>query len=405
MSADLSWFFSGGESAAPTTPDIDLKAFKAANSGDLASLQRLVESGAKANPTVNGLSSFHAACKKGHCAVAMFLIESGAVLPTSETADGNTALHLASANGHLSILQGVTSSIPKAELAEFVTKRAAGGYSAFHMCAHKGKLDCIKFLAELGHVTSLDSHITEDEQTVLHLSAVAGNLPTVRFLVEQAGMSIATKSSLGMTALMKASMANHESVLQYFMQVDETCVVEATPDLMTALHFAAMAGCVGCVQRLVQSRYIDANTARTKSGQLALHKAAFENRLEVVKLLLARTPASALSRVVNSTDNEGRTPLMMAASGGARGTALYLASLPQVDILREDAKGGTAADFAVKTGYKELSSRLTRLYFIQVRYTPRKLHSVSSTHEHQARATTSPSTKHVLLLAPSTCYY
>jgi ankyrin repeat protein len=367
MSFDMS-AFGFGAAPTPVTPDNDLKAFKAANGGDLETLKRLVSSGAKANPVVNGLSSFHAACKKGHRDVVIYLLESDNAALMSATADGKTALHLAAANGNLSILEGVTSMVPKAELNDFLTKPAAGGFSALHMCAHSGNLNCVKFLVEVAGqaIGSLDSHLTEEGQTMLHLSAVAGKLASARYLVESAGMNISTESALGMTAAMKAAYAKNEDILKYFMQKDEACVKDATPDLMTPLHFAAMAGCVGCVELLANSRFVDVNSARTKSGQLALHKAAFENRLEVVQLLLRLTPASAMSRIVNSADNEGRTPLMMAASGGARGAALFLATLPQVDILREDAKGSTAADFAVKTGYKELSSRLTRLYFIQV---------------------------------------
>ena len=81
-----------------------------------------------------------------------------------------------------------------------------------------------------------------------------------------------------------------------------------------------------------------------------------------MKLLLANDEVD-----VDARDKEGKTPLMLAANGGAEATCIFLVEHAGACITAVDRSGATAADMALKTGYKELARRLNRLCFIHQR--------------------------------------
>ncbi|TMW67191.1 hypothetical protein Poli38472_012307 [Pythium oligandrum] len=132
----------------------------------------------------------------------------------------------------------------------------------------------------------------------------------------------------------------------------------------TRLEYCASFGNVACVERLVESGVFGVQTClmyglkradvtlaciengadvRGKPGIALLHEAVRRNRLEVVEALLTSGCVD-----VNALDNNGRTPLIMAASWETERSILHLLLASNADAYLRDKGGETVLHHAAK---------------------------------------------------------
>ncbi|KAK4207907.1 ankyrin repeat-containing domain protein [Rhypophila decipiens] len=115
-------------------------------------------------------------------------------------------------------------------------------------------------------------------------------------------------------------------------------------DGSVALCTAAMEGVLSVVEALLKRGL--STEKKTKYGETALHLAAQQGHLQVVKLLASHSP----SHVLNAKDNNGWTVSHRAITSGNQELFLWLANHPQVDLGLRDKHGRRPVAFAAAYG-------------------------------------------------------
>ncbi|XP_056234262.1 ankyrin repeat domain-containing protein 24 isoform X2 [Seriola aureovittata] len=191
------------------------------------------------------------------------------------------------------------------------TKLDAEGKSAFHLCASRGRLDCLEVIISHG----ADLNIPDGAGfSALHLAAKNGQPECLKRL------------------------------LQERLTVDCTDSIGRTP-----LHHAAVSGCLSCTETLWDFK---ANLDNQDSdGATPLILAAQMSRVEICVFLLGRG-ANA-----NIQDNQGRSALMLACESDSVETVEALLR-GGANTQLVDALGHKAADYSVTTSNQRVIQML-----------------------------------------------
>ncbi|XP_054458975.1 ankyrin repeat domain-containing protein 24 [Anoplopoma fimbria] len=187
------------------------------------------------------------------------------------------------------------------------TKLDAEGKSAFHLCASRGRLDCLEVIISHG----ADVNVTDGAGfSALHLAAKNGQSECLKRL------------------------------LQERLEVDYTDTIGRTP-----LHHAAVSGCLSCCETLWDFKA--SLDAQDGDGATPLILAAQMSRVELCVFLLGRG-ANA-----NIQDNQGRSALMLACESDSVETVeALLRGGAHAQLV--DALGHKATDYGVTTGNQRI---------------------------------------------------
>ncbi len=200
----------------------------------------------------------------------------------------------------------------------------------------------------------------------IHIAARAGDVETVRTLLQSDPGLISLVDSNGYIPLVWAVLSDKKNVAELLLfnkselvsllhvksrgmadllLAHQTDINPENEASWTALHSVAAGGCNEVVEALL-ARKADVNAANA-DGWTALHLAAYNNHLNVVKLLLAGRAR------VNVAGHDGQTPLHVALGnkGGAEIVELLLAN--GVEINARDKKGKTPLHLAVSGRKKD----------------------------------------------------
>ena len=248
------------------------------------------------------------AAERGHLSITKLLVENGTDTAFTDR-KGQTALHKAAENGHLSITKLLVKKGADTAIADCT------GQTALHKATERGHLSISKLLVENG----ADTAITDSKgQTALHKAAESGHLSISKLLVEN-GADTAITDSKGQTALHKAAESGHLSLSKLLVENGaDTAITDCTGQ--TALHKATERGHFSISILLVENGAAIAIADCT--GQTALHKAAERGHLSISKLLVD-------SGVTMTKDNDGLTPLMLAANNCKTVIVEYLSLFPE----------------------------------------------------------------------------
>ncbi|XP_034387114.1 ankyrin repeat domain-containing protein 24 [Cyclopterus lumpus] len=191
------------------------------------------------------------------------------------------------------------------------TKLDAEGKSAFHLCASRGRLDCLEVVISHG----ADVNVTDGAGfSALHLAAKSGQSECLKRL------------------------------LQERLAVDCTDNIGRTP-----LHHAAVSGCLSCCETLWDFKA--SLDVQDGDGATPLILAAQMSRVELCVFLLGRG-ANA-----NIQDNQGRSALMLACESDGDETVEALLR-GGADTQLADALGHKATDYSVTTGNQRVTQML-----------------------------------------------
>ena len=175
-------------------------------------------------------------------------------------------------------------------------------------CANPGDILFLDFVTEV--MQKCPSAIVQGEDsgwTPLHIAAFMGNVKLVKLFLENGTSSLAyVKNKEGLSAFHIAAQEGNALVMKEF--------ITACPDIYELLD----------------------NTGRT-----ALHVAAERGEQEAVNFFLERTDLLGL---INMQDEEGNTPMHLAAFGGHYKVLLLLANRRDVDINATNKEGLTTMD-------------------------------------------------------------
>jgi ankyrin repeat protein len=182
-----------------------------------------------------------------------------------------------------------------------INARNLDGATPFHFACRYLKCSeeniTLQILVKLASATNFDILDREkSESTGLHLAAARGNLTTVKFILNHPSFkrsrsdNIESKDELGNTPLLKAALEGKAEVVQYLLDVGASL------------------------------------NSICNAGQNAIHKAALNGFVEVVKVIKAQDPPS-FKRLVQQKDIGKSTVLHLSVYGG---------SLEIVELLQQD---------------------------------------------------------------------
>jgi ankyrin repeat protein len=197
-----------------------------------------------------------------------------------------------------------------------------------------------------------------DGWTPLILACGHGNLAMVARLIEAGSQVDKAATDGGMTSLFFAAQDNRLDVVKLLIAAGAE-VNKARVGGWNPLLIAAVDGHAGVVSVLLETAGVDLNAAFTDgedAGMTPMFLAAQENRLDVVKLLIAAGVD------VNTARAEGATPLHAAAHNGHAGVVSVLLETAGADMNAASTDGElsgiTPLFLAAQNGHEDVVSVL-----------------------------------------------
>lgn len=300
--------------------------------------------------TIDMQTPLHLAARFGDTEIVKLLLQYPQSLTTTDI-NGRTPLIQAAYSGKNAIIQtifDVMKSTSEEErmagrrqscnVSKMTSMQDNSGYTALHaavMCNTVDTVDTVKVLLRFP-----ESLFKQDKQkrTPLMIAAGTGKLEELGLMLncpEKKNRSkyelIAMQDADGNTALHHATMNGHvEAVKMIVDAIQDTrnsikCNLR-NDERHSALHVAVLLGDVECIKVLYgfQGDYPGAKK------RLAVHHAACSDNYEVLQMLIEmkcpkQTDAKPISESLNTTDEDGYTPLMHCADrGDEKGVKLLL---------------------------------------------------------------------------------
>lgn len=229
---------------------------------------------------VHGAMELHRVAQSGDVASVEALLQQGASANVQDL-DGVTALHRAARDGNLAVVETLIRH--HADL----NMRTKDGWDALQLAAHKGHADVVKLLLSYGAMTTRK---TPQGWTALHLAALKGNVDVADVCLlnwpsyEETGRpSLDEPDEKGTTPLMLAFQHGHMEMVEYLLAKG------ADPDATdakgnTLLHLLAGAEDTELASRLVLFYKADVNR-RNQGAQTPYAAAMGSDNKKLAKLL------------------------------------------------------------------------------------------------------------------------
>ena len=180
------------------------------------------------------------------------------------------------------------------------------------------------------------------------LVAARDNRGDVVIDLVQRGMDVNTSDRSGTTLLMLAARNGNDQLLEFLLS-KRANVLKQNKYGDTAIGLAALKGSLPIVRRLV-----GAGADISSRGWNALHYAAFNGHVEIVRFLV-----SSKGVVLDAPAPNRQTALMLAARNGHKEVVRILIEA-DADMDIDDGQGNTALNLARKAGNTEISDYLRR---------------------------------------------
>ena len=273
--------------------------------GKLDIVKILIQAGAAVRVTDNeGDTCLILAAYFGHTETVRYLAGLPEVDLNHKGMGNHTALHSATEEGHISVVQVLIDAGAAIE-----TKNKEGNsplYSA--CCSGAANPDVLQVLIDAGADIDVKNKFGSSP---LHCASEKGELAFVKFLIKS-GAGVCLTDDDGDTCLILAAYFGHTETVRYLVGLPEVEVNHKGMDTNTALFSATEEGHISVVQVL-----IDAGADIEERGYLGrspLLQASALGKLDIVKMLVK---AGAGVRVTDhNRDHRRNTCLCLAASFG-----------------------------------------------------------------------------------------
>ncbi|KAK3588334.1 hypothetical protein CHS0354_020957 [Potamilus streckersoni] len=286
-------------------------------------------------------TSAHYAAESGNVSMLQYLIDHG-LDPRCKTAAHETLLHISCIAGHLEITHYLDMKYPDMKNEADNCKRTPA-----HYAAQSNNISVLQYLIDQG----MDPWCrTSTQETLLHMSCIAGRLEMTKYLVEKCPEMINMVDKRGETPGHYAVQSRNVSVLQYLIDqgLDPWCrtctqetllhvssisgqlemskyLAEKYPDMInkvdiykeTPAHYAAYDGNVSVLRHLIDQGLDPWCT--TIHQQTVLHQSCIAAQLEMSIYLVENYPD-----MVNEVDSSKETAAHSAAYGGNVSILQYL---------------------------------------------------------------------------------
>ena len=302
-----------------------LSAIQTRNINNYDVIKLLIDSGADTNVLDNdGYSAMHHASMTGRLEVIKLLYEvMGQGIFSLQNHTGSTPLTLASQSGHIDVARLCVEFGSQASI-ELTDNEGMTALLSAIQTRNINNYDVIKLLIDSGADTNV---LDNDGYSAMHHASMTGRLEVIKLLYEVMGQGIfSLQNHTGSTLLSFAIENQHYDVARLCVEFGSQASINITDNAgVTALHHASRQANYVFVKLLIDSGANVHNVAY--DGRSAMHIAAWNEQLEVVKILAERIGPGAF----DLRDESGRTPMIDASMVGA------------IDIVKFGVEFGTQA--------------------------------------------------------------
>ena len=215
----------------------------------------------------------------------------------------------------------------------------------------------------------------------IHDAAKEGKLDVVKNLLKKNPAILDITNKKGRTPLYVAAMKGKYDVVKYFLEESHADAFVLDKHGWAPFHEMAQRGWLKMVKELVQKNPSAVNIKTNKAGTaldiaenicykgadcssvveylktLSIHEAAKEGKLNVVKNLLKKNPAS-----LDITNNQGQTPLFLAAREGHLEVVKFFVEEAKADAFIKDKQfGATPLHWSAWNGNLDLVKYLVEI--------------------------------------------
>ena len=359
--------------------------FKAAQSGDIASVKAYLDLGVPVDLTdEDGWSPIHHAIAHGQVEVIRLLMDRGCRMVPVKSRILPSLDHAGVHNSRKCDIFDAARSGDTAKLKECVELGVSvdvtdeDGRTPLHCAAGEGQVDTVKLLINKGCCIDPEDHngltpsmyatmqgkdevelllnlaesvLNSTGRTPLHAAAADGQLEVIEMLLSVGGRKLMTMvAGKAGSPLHQAAAGGHKDVVTLLL--NEGCPIDIkASNGFTALHCAAQYGQIVIIEMLV-NHGLDVNVVINK-GKTPLHVAAAFGKLESVRTLLRLGGRNSLTKIAG---DEG-TPLHHAVAGGHKDLVTLLLK-EGCSVTTRTSKGASVLHFAAQFGQEELIAYL-----------------------------------------------
>ncbi|KAI8011888.1 Protein ACCELERATED CELL DEATH 6 [Camellia lanceoleosa] len=371
--------------------------YRAAIAGDIDGLTTALQQNSQLN-LLNQLTPrddtiLHIAARLGHHHLAEHIQSCYPDLFKSKNYNDDHPLHLAAAAGHLSIVQSLITNAsqfarsrgPETEvvlLQEYfnvINGQNKQGNTPLHMAvkAHQYEvalflvkragsvlISCFPYLekesplylaAEAGHQELFElmmrfvawnvdaQNMLKDGQPLLHVAITTRNKVILETALKYVSSLIDAPDRRGRKPLSYAASIGYVDGVCYILDTFVDCIYKRDGDGSYPIHEASSQGHIDVVKEFLQ-RFPDSGELLNKEGQNILHVAAKSGKANIVSYILK---APELEMLVNDTDEDGNTPLLLASKNAQAKIVSILTWDKRVGLEIENGKGLTALDVSL----------------------------------------------------------
>lgn len=299
-------------------------------------------------------------------------------------AKGNTLLHIAARMGNLEQLDTLFKMVPG-----IIEKKNKYGSTPLHYATWFGQLQSVNYLVQ--HGADLRTK-DKDDKTLLHAASSNGHLDLVKFFFESRRdvflENLESKDKDGNTPLLSAAQGKHLETVKWLIEKNANISAENNNG-NTILSFAAEAAepaDLGIVKFLANEKRINLSAFKDKEGSTLLHLAVLHNsnlpysNSPDIRPFVQELLGHEVNIDINAKDNEGNTPLHIAAEWANANLAQYLIN-QGANVKAKNNSGKTPLDFAKSELSGGHDSNIIRRYSDIIRFLEEKsdtshLHSV-----------------------------
>ncbi|XP_042223340.1 ankyrin-3-like [Homarus americanus] len=276
--------------------DPNVKLWSALPAANIRGAEEALAAGANVNlQNSEGDSPLHAAALRGEAPVVRLLLTHGAQVNADDD-EGFTPLMVAALNGHTTVLKELLAGGANPNQTRLDT-----GETALHLAMNSNSRQVVTALLDAG--VDVNAQTSNDKSTPLHVAAEFDNQRLARVLVGHPVCDILMKNSSGKTAAQVATDHDHHRLAEYLVM----CSSPNSPvDQMLVSAILALD-----VDKAAEAVAAGANVnLQAPGGNTPLHAAALRGEAPIILLLLTHDGD------VNKADDDGFTPLMVAALNG-----------------------------------------------------------------------------------------
>jgi len=324
--------------------------------GKLAMVKLLVERGADINSHDSfGETPMLNAAGNENYALVKYLLQKGARVITSQC---DSAISRAAARGMLKNVKIIVS-----QFRQIIDHKNKKGESALHSAVESGNYHTYRYLLSQG---AKSTFVDNDGNNLLITAVLGGSYSIVQDLLRK-GFNPNFQNNQGETALMKATFSGNFSLVQLLIEHGASVNIRGKSSVDTAIYWAIIGRTTNVRMLRLLAKHAN-NENRKNAILIALHhnkpeaskiffryldnadRAKFRHEAVMLSArlgYLAQLKSYSFGANLNATNEEGNTPLMLAAKHGNIETLKYLIS-KKVKLESRDNLGRSAATLAAQ---------------------------------------------------------